>query len=81
MSFATGTMTSIPVLVKFHIPATWFPPVGVNRPTVKSAGAVLSKITFVLFVELVTEIPSFPARSENCISKVASPSVSESVGT
>ena len=81
MSFATGTIISIPVFVRFQKSATWLPPVGVNKPTVKSAGGVLSNITFVLFVETVTATPSLPAKSENWISKVASPSASESVGT
>lgn len=62
MSLETGTIISIPVFVRFQISATWFPPVGVNKPTIKSAGLVLSNVTFVLFIELVIGVPSFPAK-------------------
>ena len=79
VSFATGTRISIPVLVRFHIPSTSFPPVESKAPTVKSIGGVRSNITLVLLVVTLTGAPSFAARSENRISKVISPSGSESV--
>ena len=60
-----GTLTLRPVFVEFQAFSTTLPPVDNTLPTVKSAGAVRSKMTRLLFVVDVTVSPSFPARSAN----------------
>ena len=73
-----GTKISAPVFVEFQTLLSWFPPVEIVLPVLKSDGGVLSKTTQLELVVLVTSTPSFPAESEKVKLKTTSPSVSVS---
>ena len=71
-----GTVTSRPVLVLFHLPATIVPPVAATVPVVKAAGTVWSIVIVVL---LAVPVVALPAASVNIAVRVTTPASAKPV--